>query len=199
MRNILYNIIGLLLLFGIITFEYYRKNTSVLIFEDEFGNLAFGRQVDGDKSGQWIFTDSLFNLFAVGSYAQDKMNGVWRQFYNDSALTLSLYSIYKNGLNCDYALFYDRSGVIQTKYVYNESITSRVIEYHQNDSTVSYPNRLLLTNIPEIYSTKSSTSYEPVGVSRFFLWIKFVIIFALLVVNMSQFLAKKSPPATRLL
>jgi hypothetical protein len=107
----------------------YSKNDTV---------WAFGptRDAENDKYGFWVLLDQLIgkkdiNLYAVGKFENNRLNGTWIEFQVDSLQTRAIESYYENDTLNGHFYDYDTLGKL---------CASRIYEKNHCISGVIYPN-----------------------------------------------------------
>jgi len=172
------NIIGLFILLFFTILESILPST-ICIFFAKNKLLAIGECKKGKiKEGVWIYKYPNGNLWAIGSYSNNKKNGIWKEFYEDTTYSLrSITNYYQDKAN-GLRFIYDTDGFIIEKQLCKDDIILKEWNYYKDSVyDVNFPINSSVT-IPNLYDSDTDNI---VKLNSWFKTLKLLKIFIILV------------------
>jgi len=185
------NSIGLLILIFLNVILKNSTPTKNCICLSESNILAIGKCGEKKiKEGVWIYMFSDGKPWAIGNYNNNKMNGIWKEFYDDSLCTLRSVTFYEDDKANGIRYIYEKSGsLIEKQLCKNDKILKKIIYSNDTIYKVNFPTNASVT-IPNLYNYKIN---NVLLVSEWYALLKIIeisIILVLFFFNILYFLKK---------
>jgi len=187
------NIIGLLLLLFIIVILESILPNKICVYLAKNKLLAVGECNNRKaKEGVWIYKYTEDgNLWAIGSYKNNKMNSIWKEFYDDTLHTLRSVTYYYQDKANGMRYVYDKDGFLINKQICkNDKIIKEWSFYKDTVYDVKFPMNASVT-IPNLYDYEADKVFIINSYYNTLKLAKIVIVSVLLFINILYNINKK--------
>jgi hypothetical protein len=196
------NAIGLLILLFLETIlnNFVPEKTCICLSDSKL-IASGGCENKKIKEGVWIYRYSDGKPWAIGSYDNNKMNGIWIEFYDDSLHTQRSVTFYNQNKANGIRYIYDKDGMLIIKQLCKDDIILKEMIYCRDTICgVNYPSNASVT-IPNLYDSDVDTVLMVNTWDTTVKMLKICILLLLLFFNTLYFLYKRhksSPNSPRL-
>lgn len=187
------NTIGLLVLLFLIAISdnFVPRKTCVYLSDNTL--LATGECKNKKiKEGVWIYRYPDGKPWAIGGYCNNQMNGIWKEFYDDSLSTQRSITFYNQNKAIGKRYIYDKDGLLREKQLCkDDQILKRVIFCRDTVCDVSFPMNEYVT-ILNLYDSEVDTILTVNTSGATIKMIEICILLILFFSNILYFLNKKT-------
>jgi hypothetical protein len=193
MKIYLINVVGLFLILFLLAFWGKIIPIKTCIYLNDNNILATGECENVNiKKGVWIYRYPNGNPWTIGYYNNNMMDGIWKEFYDDSLHTQRSITFYNQNRANGTRYIYDKDGLLIRKQLCKDDIIIKELIY-SNDAVcgVNYPTNASVT-IPNLYDSEVDTVLMVNTWDTTVKMLEICILLVLLFFNILYFLNKKT-------